>query len=119
TLVWAKKYNPELATLLESDLTYAKAAMNIERHTKKDPKRFTTFTDVEGQIMFFFDAEWEKLIKDVKRETYNVERDVVSKFISEYTEKLDLDMTVEEWFDQLKEIGKAHGFAGNNGEFKE
>jgi hypothetical protein len=32
---------------------------------------------------------------------------------------LDLDFTVEEWFAQLKEIGKKYGFASNNAEFKE
>jgi len=32
---------------------------------------------------------------------------------------LDFDMTVEEWFSQLKEIGKKYGFAANNKEFKE
>lgn len=127
TLVWAKKYNPELAVLLELDVEYAKAAMNIERHTEKDPKRFTTFTDVEGQIKFFFDAEREVLIKEAMKQVKNGEikypevltDEVIEKFVSEYIEKLDLDMTVEEWFDQLKEIGKSHGFAGNNAEFKE
>jgi hypothetical protein len=32
---------------------------------------------------------------------------------------LDFNMTTEEWFDQLKQIGKKYGFAVNNAEFKE
>lgn len=67
TLLWAKKYKPELATLLTSDVDYVKAAMNIERHTPKDPKRFTTFMDVDSQIRFFFDEERAKMIQEVKR----------------------------------------------------
>jgi hypothetical protein len=61
SVVRAKSYKPELAILLESDVDYAKAALNIERHTEKDPKRFTTYADIETQLVFFFDNEREKM----------------------------------------------------------
>lgn len=57
----ALKYRPELAKLMQTDVDYVKAAMNIERHTAKDPKRFTTYVDVETQLNFFFDDERTKL----------------------------------------------------------
>jgi hypothetical protein len=60
TLEWAKEFQPDFATLLQSDVEYAKAAMHIERHTEKDPKRFTLYSDVQSQILFFWDSEWEK-----------------------------------------------------------
>ena len=60
TLEWAKEYAPDFASLLLSDVEYAKAAMDIERHTEKDPKRFTLYSDVQSQLLFFFDEVWEK-----------------------------------------------------------
>ena len=45
--------------------------------------------------------------------------EVLEKFVAEYSMALDLNMTPEDRFSQLKEIGKKHGFAGNNAEFKE
>jgi len=60
TLAWAQRFQPEFASLLLSDVEYAKAAIGIERHTEKDPKRFTLYSDVQNQILFFFDSEWEK-----------------------------------------------------------
>jgi glutamyl-tRNA synthetase len=60
TLHWAKSFQPAFASLLASNVDYAKAAMNIERHTEKDPKRFTLYGDVQQQLLFFFDSEWEK-----------------------------------------------------------
>jgi hypothetical protein len=60
TLEWAKEFQPEFASLLQSDLEYVKSAMNIERHTEKDPKRFTLYSDVQSQMLFFFESEWEK-----------------------------------------------------------
>jgi hypothetical protein len=47
------------------------------------------------------------------------DNELMKKFVAEYISVLDLDMTVEERFNQLKEIGKKYGFAGNNAEFKE
>jgi glutamyl-tRNA synthetase len=43
----------------------------------------------------------------------------MQKFVDEYVQTMDLSMSVEEWFAQLKEIWKKYGFAGNNAEFKE
>lgn len=119
TLAWAKKYKPDLAVLLESDVEYVKSAINIERLWPKDPKRFTTFVDVDSQIRFFFDDEWEKLLlsRPALPEIFTFE--VLGKFIGEYVDILDLNMNSEEWFEQLKQIGKRHGFATGNAEFKE
>jgi hypothetical protein len=44
---------------------------------------------------------------------------VISKFIEEYTSVLDFNMTVEDWFAQLKELGAKYDFAANNKQFKE
>ncbi len=119
SLIWAKKYNHNLARLLESDPEYSKSALNIERHTPKDPKRFTTFQDIENQILFFYDDEWEKLLanKPELPEACDIPR--MAAFVEEYLQKLNLNMTLEDWFAQLKEVWKNHGFAWNNAEFKE
>ena len=112
SLVRAERYKPELATLMKSDVPYDKAALNIERLTPKDPKRFTTYTDIETQLRFFFDDEREKL-RDKELGTRNEESssnpkslppEVLKKFIDEYVQVVNLDMSVEEWFAQLKEI---------------
>ncbi len=122
SLARAKKYKPELAKRMESDLEYVKAAIHIERHTEKDPKRFVTYADVENQLMFFFDDEWERLrgnITTLKEGNVIADNDLMKKFVDEYITKFDLTMSLDERFAQLKEIGKAYGFAGNNAEFKE
>lgn len=122
SLTRAKKYKPELAKRMESDVEYVKAAMNIERHTEKDPKRFVTYTDIEHQLLFFFDDERTKLhgnIETLKEGNVIADNDLMKKFVDEYVQVMDLDMSTEERFNQLKEIGKKYGFAGNNAEFKE
>lgn len=122
SLIWAQKYKPELATLMQSDVPYVKAALNIERHTPKDPKRFTTYQDVETQLRFFFDSERTRLRDEElgkrSEDLYQLPPEVVKKFVDEYIQVLDLSMSVEERFSQLKEVGKKYGFAWNNAEFK-
>jgi len=122
SLARAKKYKPELAKRMESDVEYVKAAMNIERHTEKDPKRFTTYADVEHQLLFFFNDEWEKVrgnILALKEGNVIADNDLMKKFVDEYSTKFDLTMSLDDRFAQLKEIWKKYGFAGNNAEFKE
>lgn len=122
SLARALKYRPELAQRMQSDTAYVKAAMNIERHTEKDPKRFTTYADIEKQLMFFFDDEREKLrgnIEPLKEGNSIADTVLMKKFVDEYVQAIDLNMSVEEWFAQLKEIWKKYGFASNNAEFKE
>ncbi len=122
SLTRAESYRPAFAQLMKSDISYVKAALNIERHTAKDPKRFTTYLDIETQLKFFFDEEREKLRKDINPVILSTSVDIsdsMKNFVDEYIQVMKLDTTVEEWFAQLKEIGKKYGFASNNAEFKE
>jgi len=84
TLTWAKKYKPDLAMILESDPAYVKTAMDIERFTPKDPKRFTTFMDVDGQVRFFFDAEWEKMLSSRPALPEMFTPEIIKNFVTEY-----------------------------------
>jgi len=105
SLMRAQKYRLELAKLMKSDIAYTKAALNIERHSEKDPKRFTTYADIETQLRFFYDSEREKLKNtDLPPSTSHLPPEILKKFIDEYIQVMNLDMSVEEWFNQLKEI---------------
>jgi len=126
TLEWAKMYSPEFAVLMESDRNYTISALSIERHTEKDPKRFTTFLDVEKQLLFFYDKEWKSLIDNEElkidklfENNSALNKDVFVKFVGDYLGVLDFGMDTQQWFGQLKEVWKKYGFAGNNKEFKE
>ncbi len=119
SLTRAKLYRPELAVRMESDVPYIKAALNIERHTAKDPKRFTTYVDIETQLLFFFDDERSKLQASKPALPEMCTPKTMKPFVEEYSQAMNLSMSVEERFNQLKEIWKKYGFAWNNAEFKE
>lgn len=118
-LNWAEDYRPSLAAIMKKDPEYTKAALGIERHSEKDPKRFTTFQDIETQLLFFYDDQREILSKEkpVLPDIFTPE--LIKSFVDQYSSQLNLDLSLEDWFAQLKEIGKSLGFASTNGEFKE
>lgn len=121
TLEWAESFDIEFATLLKSDSEYYNAAMNIERHTEKDPKRFTVYSDVKNQILFFDDDIWEGW-KNIRKELLSENENFANlqDFIRTYVEEVKLEDTdVLGWFEQLKEIWKRFGYASNNAEFKQ
>jgi glutamyl-tRNA synthetase len=105
-LNWATQYSPDFAELINSDRDYALAAMSIERHTDLDPKRFNTYADVESQVRFFFDEEYTKLLADKPESPEMITSEIVQEFIKIYNQQIDLTITKEERFIQLKEIGK-------------
>ncbi len=111
TLIRATTYRPDFANLMKSGPEYALAAISIERHTELDPKRFNTYKDVESQVRFFFDGEYTKLLANRPTRPEMITPDLANKFGTEYGQKLDLSLSKEERFIQLKEIGKNYGFA--------
>lgn len=121
TLERAESFDTEFAELLKSDSEYYKAAMNIERHTEKDPKRFTVYSDIKNQILFFNDTIWlngEHERNDLLMENENFLK--LYDFVKSYIDEMKIEwVDVLEWFDQLKEIWKRFWFAANNAEFKQ
>ena len=114
----AKTYKKDFSELIQTDLEYAKNAMSIERHTELDPKRFNTYLDIESQVSFFFDSKYQILLENKPSIPDVITPELSKKFIDLYKEELDLTMSKEDWFNQLKEIWKSLGFAPNNWEFK-
>ena len=115
----AEKYSPALADLMKKYPDYTQQALNIERHTEKDPKRFTLYTDISKNILFFYDEERENLKTQKPDFPENILHETRKAFAQEYAENFDLSWDVLTWFDQLKEIWKKYGFAANNAEFKQ
>lgn len=115
----AKIYELELVNLIDADPDYAFKVLNIERGGEKDPKRITKFADVFFQLGTFFDDLYrqKKNSKSLLPSVLIPERQ--PNFIERYIKELDLNMSKDERFEQLKQIAKYYGFASTNAEFKE
>lgn len=114
---WAATYDKELFSLMEKypDLTYK--ALDIERFSEKDPRRFTRFTDLRKQLEIFYDETYEELVETIEFPE-NVSDEVRKAFVARYAEEYSLEWWRDPWFQQLKDIWKDFSFATNNEEWK-
>lgn len=118
-LSWMSTYNKSLYEYMKKYPDYTKAAMNIERWTPNDPKRFHKFSDIEPQLVFFYDEEFIKIWENKPEYPENITPLVRKSFLKEYMDNYSLDQNKEEWFEQLKLIANKNWFALNNAQFKE
>ena len=116
---WAKQYDSELFELMEKYPDLAKSAMNIERLTEKDPKRFIKISDIRSQLLPFFPETYAKLRDNPPAFPEHISRDILVRFLSTYAEAYDPAMDKDAWFAHLKEFGQSLGFAMNNEQFKQ
>lgn len=117
---WAARYNPEFSALLEKHPDYASAALNIERGTPKDPKRYHKFEDAVAQTWAFFDENWPAAFEKGAAELPKENRAELRGFVSAALESCaNPDETEEAWFAGMKAFGKEHKFAEGNAQFKE
>ncbi|MDD5377227.1 MAG: glutamate--tRNA ligase family protein [Candidatus Gracilibacteria bacterium] len=117
-LDWAREYDPELARLMEQypDLTYR--ALDIERHTEKDPRRFTTFSDLRGQLQFFYEETFEALKSTAPALPECITHEIQKAFVEDYLKTYNPTMERDEWFEQLKNLAHDHKFARTGDEWK-
>lgn len=118
-LAWMNNYNTDLYEYMRKYPEYTKSAMNIERWTPNDPKRFHKFSDIQSQLVFFYDEEFPKIWETKPEYPENITPLVRKAFLKEYMETYSLDVSKEQWFDEMKNIANKHGFALNNAQFKE
>ena len=127
-LEWAEKYyqweNDKmigwqyLVELMKKFPEYTFNVLNIERLTEADPKRYRMFADVVDQLPNFYDEVREIAHTTAASLPEACTPERMQPFVAEYEVKLDLTMSKEDWFAQLKEIWASHGFATSNADFK-
>jgi glutamyl-tRNA synthetase len=117
---YACQYNPELKALIDRDRDYFMSIINIEREKDKPRKDFETYKDIVPTINFFYDDYYDELKKEVVlpwNET--ISKDVIAAFLKDYSNNLGLDLTEEEWLENVKTISSKYGFCPNMKEYKQ
>ena len=113
-LAWTKDYDPEFNALLARDEEYAVRILSIGRGGRKPRKDIASWADARPYMGFFYD---ELLSRDEplpdRFDRADV-RAVLDAFESGYDESADSAA----WFDGVKAIASAHGFAADMKAYK-
>ena len=106
-LEWAKEYDADFAEKLSRDPEYSRRILAIGRGGAKPRKDITIWSEVKDYMGFFFDEYFE--LRDPLPEGFDLSevRDILNEYRNIYN---DAD-TQDEWFDRIKSLAAAHGFA--------
>ena len=118
-LVYSKQYRPELFKLVNDNPNYFAEIMNIEREKENPRKDYEKYGNLLDIIGFFYKDIYEDLLNNAVlpfKETISKEN--IADVLEGLRDELSYDLDEQGWFANMKEIGVAHGFAGNSKEFK-
>lgn len=115
-LDWARAYDTELAALMERDPEYTKRALGIERGGKKSNKRIVTWPDLRPQLFFFYDELYSRLESFDFPE--NVPEEDRKPLLRQMLEVFDPADSKEAWFEKIRQIAVASGYAGEVKQYK-
>ena len=111
---WACKYADSLKKLIEKDVDYYKAILNIEREQKNPRKDIAKYSDIESLIWYMYDElfhpenyEWGKIT-----DLYEI-RTILNTYMKKYYTE-----DKEEWFHQVQLLADELGYASNMKDFK-
>ena len=102
---WAKEFDADFASKLESDPDLAKAVLAIGRGGKKPRKDLSVWKDAKDYMGFFYDEYLEKPVFDEK-----FDKAVVVDALNRFLEKFDIADDSAVWFEKVKEITNDMGF---------
>ena len=114
---WAKRYDEELAKLLE-DKEYSLKIFGIERGNNKHRKDIAKWSDVKNAIIYMYDEKFLNNTIDYEYAKISDETEI-KNIINTYIEKyFDINDDKQMWFDKIKDLAEEMGYAREVKEFK-
>jgi glutamyl-tRNA synthetase len=115
---WTKEYDEEFNAVINKDVDYTKAILNIEREQKKPRKDYSCWSDVKNSIWYMYNDlykpesyAWGK-INDL-----NEIKDILDKYINNFYNESD---DKEAWFNHVKELTESlDGYTSDMKAYKE
>ena len=116
TLEYSKNYDNELYDLLTKYKDYSINVMNIEREQKKPRKDLAMFSDFRKQNWYMYD----ELFTNLNYEWQNItDKNEIKEILSLYISKYDVNDDKDTWFNKMKEVCDALGYASDMKAYKE
>ncbi|HSN98594.1 MAG TPA: glutamate--tRNA ligase family protein [Candidatus Nanopelagicales bacterium] len=109
-LRWAKRFDPELAALMEQQPAYTRRALDIERPGARN-KRIVTWPDLRTQLGYFYDELYARL--DAFEFPENVPAEARPALLRQMLESYDPADGKDAWFDKIRAVSAANGYAGD------
>ena len=113
---YAHAHDEQFAARIDADPDYVKKILNIEKERKNPRKDYAKYSDIYPLIRFFFHDEWEKMLRVGL--PFAQGKTLVKEVLSDLAEHMLFASDENSWWNGVKEIGEAHGFAVSNKDYK-
>ena len=113
-MIWAQTYRPELVDLFEGHEAYLIKILDLGREGDKPRKDFIYAKQMFEFISYFYDDYFK--IEDAYPE--NVNSEDATAILSAYLEGYDHKDDQSQWFDKIREIATAKGYAAKPKDYK-
>lgn len=115
---WARDYDPELAGVLTRNLSLAERIFAAERQPGVQRKDLAKWNEFRERYGLYF-HEFFSLVTDPADPRFApVEPDMVVELAQDFANGYQHQPDKDAWFEQIRQLASAHGFASTAGEFK-
>lgn len=114
---YAKGHDEILLGKIESDPTYFKKILNIEKDRKNPRKDYAKYSDIYPLVKFFYHDEWEKLASSIEFDS-RFASELVKDVLLSIKEEMEYGVDESIWWNGVKLIGEEKGFASSNKDYK-
>ncbi len=112
TLEYAKKNDAKLQEILLKNPEFFMEIVNIEREKENPRKDYIKFSEIYPKNAFFYQDEYEKLLKENELPfNPNFDKKVIKDVLIDFKDTLNYEVDEQTWFNNLKTLGLRHGFA--------
>jgi len=117
-LTWARENDPELAGILSRNILLAQRIFAAERHPGVQRKDLAKWDEFRPRYSLYF-QELFPLVTDPADERFApVEPAMVVKLAQDFAQTYQHVQDKEAWFEQIRRLAGAHGFAPTAAQFK-
>ncbi len=112
-MAWAKLYRPEITDVI-ADKSYMLKILDLGRDGNKPRKDFISASQMFEYISYFFD-EYFKIEDSIPQEVSEEDaKEILKQYLATYDHSDDQSM----WFDKIREIATALGYAAKPKDYK-
>ncbi|HSE33808.1 MAG TPA: glutamate--tRNA ligase family protein [Pyrinomonadaceae bacterium] len=117
-LTWAREHDPDLAAILSRNLPLAHRIFANERHPGVQRKDLAKWEEFRPAYSLYFPELFTTVSDPSDPRFAPVEPDMVVKLAKGFVDSYRHEEDKEAWFEQIRSLAGAHGFAPTAGQYK-
>jgi len=117
-LTWAREHDPEMAQIVSSNLPLAQRIFDAERQPGVQRKDLAKWDEFRGRYGLYFRELFTAVTDPSDPRFAPVEPDMVVKLAQAFADSYQHVQDKEGWFEQIRRLADANGFAPTAGQFK-